>query len=178
MKPGGTDRPCRDDITKGSLVPALTSAIDARRLAAPLYTPHTESRYRGVYRHHSRTHPWVAKCKCRGRLRRIGKSDTRLGAALVVVRWYESRYGPRWPEALREGFRERRAPWRITHSERWGGFVLTVWAARRFVLVALLYLYGWPGAARVELWRPPPEGTGSPRSRQTKESEARTLWAA
>ena len=69
---------------------------------------------------------WVAKVKEGGRLYLVpgSRQPTPQQSAAFVVAYYRERYGEKWKSALAN---RKRAYWRIAHSERFAGWVVTVW---------------------------------------------------
>lgn len=102
---------------------SLLPAAGAERLRCA----RSASGYRNVY---ESGRFYVAKVKENGRLVALkgSRSLHPHQAAAHVVAWYAARFGDGWPFALAD---RKRCYWRVRHSERWGGWVLTVWADGR-----------------------------------------------
>lgn len=69
---------------------------------------------------------WVAKVKEGGRLYLVpgSRQPTPQQSAAFVVAYYRERFGEAWRKALAN---RKRAYWRIGHSERLRGWIVTVW---------------------------------------------------
>lgn len=84
--------------------------------------------FRNVYEHDvTPTGVWyVAKVKTGGKLRVLpgGRSRQPHVCAAAVVAWYEARYGPGWPAALKA---RKKAGWRVWRSASRGGYLACVW---------------------------------------------------
>jgi hypothetical protein len=107
-----------------------------------------ESGYRGIYRHHRGG--WHGKVKLGGRLRCVPgtRRPTPRDAARALAAWYAARYGPAWPDVVRQ---RTKTPWHTWYSPRRGGWLLRVWEWGQPVEVVELTRRGRP-TARVRVF--------------------------
>lgn len=102
--------------TEPALIPS--GEIDALR------TSRTESGFLNVY---ASRNVWVAKVKEGGRLTAIpgSRQPHPHQSAAFVVAWYKARFGAAWQLAIRN---RKRPYWQVRYSERYGGWILRIWA--------------------------------------------------
>lgn len=108
-------------------VPALVPSDEI----IALRTSRTESGFLNVY---ASRNVWVAKVKEGGRLTTIpgSRQPTPQQAAAYVVAWYKARFGDAWWVALTN---RKRPYWKVEWWDKYGGYILTVWANGRAVTV-------------------------------------------